>query len=86
MFQGRNLVLAAAMTIWGGSYAAAEPLTIQARDATIKTAGGKIDTTDQADAGWNLWSEGDLGDYVQFPAEGTYKLTVRARGSVAKGV
>jgi hypothetical protein len=86
MFQWRNLVLAAALAIWGGSCAAAEPLTIQAWDATIKTAGGKIDTTDQAEAGWNLWSEGDLGDYIQFPAEGAYKLVVRARGSVAKGV
>jgi GH35 family endo-1,4-beta-xylanase len=63
-----------------------QSLTIQAQDASIKTAGAKIETPDKSQGGWNIYSEGDLGDYVQFPADGTYKVVVRAHGSVAKGV
>ena len=68
------------------AHASAAILTIAAVDASIKTVGGKIEGARGEEGGWNLWSEGDLGEYVKFPSDGTYKLVVRARGSVAKGI
>jgi len=61
----------------GGS---ADGLTIEAPAARVKTAGGSQRGL------WNLWSEGELGDYVRFARAGTYTVTVRAHGSKARGV
>ena len=55
-------------------------LVIEAEDATIKTIGGP--TAD----GWNLWSEGTLGESVSIPAAGTYEVVVRAYGSPLGGI
>ena len=52
-----------------------ESLVIEAEDASIKTVGGPTI------AGWNLWSNGMLGDDVYFPEAGTYEVVVRAYGS-----
>jgi len=55
-------------------------LTIEAPKARIRTIGG-------AQKGiWNLWSNGQVGEYVEFAAAGTYKVTVTAFGSPAGGV
>ena len=55
-------------------------LVIDAEDASIKTIGGL--TTD----GWNLWSNGTLGETVSIPEAGTYELVVRAHGSPLDGI
>ena len=59
---------------------AAFALTIEAQHATIRTVGG-------AQKGvWNLWSDGEVGEYVRFAGPGSYTVTVRAFGTVARGV
>ena len=50
-------------------------LTIEAERARVKTVGGRTGDS------WNLWSNGELGDYVLFPAAGRYRVIAYARGS-----
>lgn len=45
--------------------------------AAIKTEGGPVD------GGWNLWSNGRVGQYIQIPSTGTYTIFIRAWGSPA---
>lgn len=60
--------------------AAAASLRIEAHEATERTAGAKQGLV------WNLWSNGELAEFVDIPADGEYTVTVRAYGSPAKGV
>ena len=60
-------------------------LTIEAPEASIKTVGGKASPAENADGGWNLFSNGEVGEFVTIPQAGTYKLVVRAGGSPARG-
>ena len=60
-------------------------LTILATDANVKTTGGKLQPREAPEGGWNLWNNGELGDYVKFLAGGSYTITVRAGGTPAKG-
>ncbi len=55
-------------------------LTVDAPSARIHTVGSA------APGAWNLFSNGELGEYLQFPANGTYAVKVRAWGSVCQGV
>lgn len=55
-------------------------LTITGGQAQIKTVGGMEKDT------WNLWSDGEWGDFVQIKAPGTYQLEIEARGTPAVGV
>jgi endo-1,4-beta-xylanase len=55
-------------------------LTIPATEARIRTVGAP-----QRDA-WNLFSNGEVGDYVNVSAPGSYRLDVEAWGSPADGV
>ena len=54
-------------------------VTIEAEDMSIKTTGGP--TT----GGWNIWSNGNIADDVNFSMEGTYTLEVTAKGNFAGG-
>jgi hypothetical protein len=60
--------------------AASAMLVINAEKATIKTEGGPIPS------GWNLWSNGELGDNIRITTPGAYQIIIRAWGSVAGGV
>ncbi|MBM4019252.1 MAG: hypothetical protein FJ288_13175 [Planctomycetes bacterium] len=68
--------------------AAAPALVIEAEKAAVRTAGAPMD------GGWNLHSNGEVGDYVRAaaPAGGAagapaaYELVVRARGTPCRGV
>ncbi len=55
-------------------------MTIEAENATIKTAGGTID------GGWNLHSNGTVGEYVRIQKSGTYNVVARAYGSPLGGI
>ena len=55
-------------------------LTIEAPAAQIKTIGGA------ADGVWNLWTTGEVGEYLEFAAGGKYTVSVSAYGSPAGGV
>jgi GH35 family endo-1,4-beta-xylanase len=55
-------------------------LIIPARDASIKTEGGP------AAGGWNLWSNGRVGQRVSVPRTGDYVIVIRAWGSPAGGI
>ena len=65
-------------------FALGDPLTIPAEQARIKTAGGKI-AGGKAEGGWNLWTNGEVGDCIEVPADGTHTIVVRAYGSPAQG-
>jgi GH35 family endo-1,4-beta-xylanase len=52
-------------------------LVIPAQSAAIKTVGGP------AAGGWNLWSDGKLGQRVIVSRAGTYSIVIRAWGSPA---
>jgi len=58
----------------------ATALKIPAKDCKIKTVGGEQEGV------WNLWSNGDVGDYFFFPKAGTYKVRVRARGTPVRKI
>ena len=55
----------------------ASALTIDATKAQIKTIGGAKDGV------WNLWSTGEVGEYLDFAGGGQYKIAVTAYGSPA---
>jgi hypothetical protein len=55
-------------------------LVIEAENASINTAGGLIK------GGWNLWSNGTLGENIYITAAGTYEVVVRAYGSSFGGI
>ncbi len=54
-------------------------LVIPAQQAGIKTVGGKVE------GGWNLWSDGRVGQRVKILQGGQYTVVVRAWGSPAGG-
>ena len=60
-------------------------LTILAEDANVRTAGGRLQPGEASEGGWNLWNNGELGEYVKFLAGGSHTITVRAGGTPAKG-
>jgi hypothetical protein len=56
-------------------------LVIRAEDADIRTEGGP-----HPGGGWNLWSNGRVGQPLGFKDAGSYGIVVRAWGSPAGGV
>ena len=69
----------AAVCLVAAAGGAARGFTIEAERAAIRTIGGA------RDGAWNLWSNGEVGDYVTFEKAGTYEVAVRAYGSPAAG-
>ncbi|MDP6635334.1 MAG: endo-1,4-beta-xylanase [Phycisphaerae bacterium] len=63
-----------------GLVGGASGLTIDATKAQIRTVGGENNGV------WNLWSGGEVGDYLDFAGGGEYKIAVTAYGSPAGGV
>jgi len=59
---------------------AAADVVIRAEHAAIRTEGGPIE------GGWNLWSNGSVGQPLRIIDAGTFQVTVRAWGSPAAGV
>ena len=72
------LTLALAVLPWR---AAKADVVIQAEKAGIRTEGGPA-----SGGGWNLWSNGHVGQPVRVAATGTYRVVVCAWGSSAAGV
>jgi hypothetical protein len=72
------LTLVAAVLPW---QAAKADVVILAEKAAIRTEGGPA-----SGGGWNLWSNGHVGQPVRVAAAGTYRVVVRAWGSPAAGV
>lgn len=56
-------------------------LTIDAKEARIRTV-GRVSGRDM----WNLWSNGELADFVEVKKPGHYLIEVEAKGSPAAGV
>jgi hypothetical protein len=73
------IVFVVAMTWHTASASAA--LVIQAEKATIKTEGGP-----NSSGGWNLWSNGRVGQPLRFKNADIYGIVVRAWGSPAGGI
>ena len=68
-------------TLAGHPIQARGALVIQAENAAIRTEGGR-----NLGGGWNLWSNGCVGQAVRLAAAGRYRIIVRAWGSPAGGV
>ncbi|HUT36371.1 MAG TPA: endo-1,4-beta-xylanase [Planctomycetota bacterium] len=73
----RGALCLPALVAWASSVLA---LTIEAEQASVRTEGGATP------AGWNLWSNGTVGERLRFEKAGTYEIIVRAYGTPAKGV
>ncbi len=56
-----------------------DSLVILADKADVKTVGGKVE------GGWNLWSDGRVGQRVKISRTGLYTVVLRAWGSPAGG-
>ncbi len=56
------------------------PTTLEVEAMPTKTGGGGITN------GWELWSNGYVGQTVNFPAAKTYQFTVMARGTAVAGI
>jgi GH35 family endo-1,4-beta-xylanase len=82
---GRHLLLAAILVLLASGSACAAGLTIVPADASIKTAGVKLAGQEGPEGGWNLWSNGEVGELLYFAADGKYKVIVRAGGTPARG-
>ncbi|MCX7046829.1 MAG: endo-1,4-beta-xylanase [Candidatus Sumerlaeota bacterium] len=79
-----HIVICLGMLALAPSAPAAEnqnALTIAAEKAAVKTEGGPF-----AGGGWNLWSNGRVGQPVRIASAGKYQIVVRAWGSAAGGV
>ena len=61
--------------------AAGAELVIQASRAATRTEGGPMPGGE-----WNLWSNGLVGQPVRVPADGSYRVVIRAWGSPAANV
>jgi len=72
-----GLAAACALTVAMMSWAlrATAEVVIQAEKAAIRTEGGPTPS-----GGWNLWSNGRIGQPVRIAAAGTYQIAVRAWG------
>jgi endo-1,4-beta-xylanase len=77
--RGVFCALTVAMTCWAVPVTA--EVVIQAEQAAIRTEGGPM-----PDGGWNLWSNGSVGQPVRIAAPASYRVIVRAWGSPAGGV
>lgn len=73
--------LVGAWALLGGATpaGAGEALAIRAGEAHIRTVGGLHD------GAWNLWSDGEWGDYVQVASGAVYRCRVTCYGSPARG-
>jgi GH35 family endo-1,4-beta-xylanase len=80
MPKGVAAVLALAIAVLSSSAAKAD-VVIQAEKAAIRTEGGPA-----SGGGWNLWSNGHVGQPVRLSATGIYRVVVRAWGSPTGGV
>jgi endo-1,4-beta-xylanase len=76
----RTMLLAAAAILCAPAVRG-QSLVIEAEKASIRTEGGPA-----AGGGWNLWSNGRVGQPVRIRTSGTYDIIVRAWGSPAAGV
>ena len=63
------------------SATAAADVVIETQAAAIRTEGGP-----NAGGGWNLWSNGQVGQPLRFATAGAYSIVARAWGSPAGGV
>jgi len=80
------LTVAAVLAVVPWVCLATEPLVVSGVEASIHTAGGPLEDEGVKEVGvWNLWTNGDVGEYVEVDKVGTYVVTVRAGGTPAAG-
>ena len=74
-------VLLVSVMLGGRTAATAAEFTIAAEKAAVRTEGGP-----NSGGGWNLWSNGRVGQPLRFATGGNYGILVRAWGSSAAGI
>jgi len=78
--------VAVVLTLAPWACLAAEPFVVSGVEASIHTAGGPLENEAVKEVGvWNLWNNGDVGEYIEVDKGGTYVVTVRAGGTPAAG-
>jgi len=78
---GAFIVLLSALAAEGGApMDRGGELILQAERARVRTVGGPLEG-----GGWNVWSNGSLGDWFVAEGRGKIAFTVRAAGTPAKG-
>jgi Ca-dependent carbohydrate-binding module xylan-binding len=80
IYRWGTILVAVGTLAWFPSQADAA-LVIQAENAAIRTEGGP-----NPGGGWNLWSNGRVGQAVRIATSGSYEIDVQAWGSPAAGV
>jgi endoglucanase len=87
-FHARSLLLAGLTLISDRGFAALSatlPLpadgVIPAANFYTKTAGGAVGTS-----GWDLWSNGNIAQTINFPENAVYQLAITASGTIAANV
>lgn len=73
--------IALAILVTSQAPAAGAELVVQASRAATRTEGGPMPGGE-----WNLWSNGQVGQPVRVPADGSYRVVIRAWGSPAANV
>src|SRR5690554_4957379 len=58
---------------------------LKAPDLSIRTVGDKMPPGSEQAGSWNIWSNGEIGEFIMFPADGTYRIVVHAAGTPALG-
>jgi GH35 family endo-1,4-beta-xylanase len=81
---GKPVFFLFAVGVWLLAAGAANALAAAENALVIEAATARIHTEGRAAGNeWNLFSNGDVGDYVQFAQGSRYEVVVRARGSAA---
>jgi len=58
---------------------------LKAPDLSIRTVGGKMPPGDPLAGSWNVWTNGEIGEYIMIPSDGSYRIVAHAAGSPALG-
>ncbi|MBI3267439.1 MAG: endo-1,4-beta-xylanase [Planctomycetes bacterium] len=74
-------VTAAFAFLLGGLDVAAEPVVVPAGKLRVQGPGGPL-----PEGGWNLWSNGAVGEYFEAAQEGEIEIVVSAAGQPCQGV
>jgi GH35 family endo-1,4-beta-xylanase len=83
-FFGFSLLLAIVSWAFFSSPVAAA-FILKAPHLSIRTVGGEMPPGDARAGSWNIWSNGEIGEYIMFPADGSYRIVVHAAGTPALG-
>lgn len=66
-------------------FPAAAAFILEASHLSIRSVGGEIPPGNERAGSWNIWSNGEIGEYIMIPADASYRIVVHAAGTPALG-